>query len=74
MDRYKAIGELGKAYSFIGRNQEALKMWEEVLQVSKDRLEPNDPRTLNAMHNVALLYGQPADLKTVRRCLKKHWN
>jgi tetratricopeptide (TPR) repeat protein len=47
---------LGNCYADVGRNDEALKLREEVLTLDRKTFGPERPQTLSAMHNLAISY------------------
>jgi len=55
-DSLRSMNNLANSYSAAGRHQDALKLREETLRLTKARLGPDNPNTLGCMHNLANSY------------------
>ena len=55
-DTLAAMNNLALSYQEAGRNDEAIKLREEVLTLDRKVLGPEHPDTLSAMHNLAIAY------------------
>jgi serine/threonine protein kinase/tetratricopeptide (TPR) repeat protein len=55
-DTLRAMCRLARSYQDLGRNTDAVKLYEEALTVMKVKL-PDDPLTLGSMNNLANSYG-----------------
>jgi tetratricopeptide (TPR) repeat protein len=68
-DTLKAINNLAISYAAAGRNDEALKLREEVLPLRRKVLGPENPDTVQAMANLAMSYdagGRKEEAKALR--------
>ena len=67
------MGNLAISYFAAGRRDEALKLREEVLALSRKVNGPEHPDTLGAMNNLAISYATPAARTRRSSCRRRCW-